>query len=115
MCLCEEYGWPPFAGNLKALKEWRCPRPNCGEFRVKQNHRTLRYSPHKSFYYFGLKNAISNYMFANKDWASHRATDAARENTFYTSRLADKLRQYFGAGLVDDRTVSPYVLGIDGF
>lgn len=115
VCVCEKYGWPPFAGDLKAVRNWTCPRRGCGEFRVKYNPRTQKYTPHKSFWYFGLKNAISNYMFANKDWACHRATDAARQNTFYTSRLADKLRAFFGHGLIDNRKVSAYVLGIDGF
>ena len=115
ICQCEQYAWPPYTGNLTHVKHHMCPHPNCGMPHVTRCTRTGKYKPHKSFYYFGLQHAISHYMFGNKDWAMHRASPAARANTFFTSNLANRLRGRFGDNVINDRDVSPYVLGIDGF
>ena len=78
--------------------------------------KSMTYVPYKSFWFFGVEQAIRDYMFANKDWSQYRATEHARQNTFYTSRMADRLRVHPACGArIDSRDTSVYVIGVDWF
>lgn len=64
-----------------------------------------------------MEETISKYFMSNNDWSEYRATPEARNNSFYTSAVADDLRNSdeCGAGFLDHVDNSAYSIGVDWF